>query len=79
MASYSKNYGHPRVPGQDLPYETIYRIALMSIVEKKQPREIARTLGVRYRPVMDVISARRQNSVWIDAIAALGREGLIDG
>jgi len=63
----------------DIPYETIYRIAKLSIVEKQTPLYICTELKIRYDDVVRIIQAKKQHNLWLDAIAALGREGMIDG
>ena len=68
-----------RLNAGDVPYEKIYQIAVMYLVEKKTPMSIAQTLDLKYKDVTNIIEARRQTNMWIDAIADLGRKGLIDG
>jgi hypothetical protein len=77
LATFSKN--RSKIDDNiKLPYETIYRIAKMYIVEKLTPLAICKDLDLNYNSVKLVISARKQQSDWLDAIASLGREGLID-
>jgi hypothetical protein len=75
--NFSKNRSYTQIE-YDLAFETIYRIARMYIVDKEVPLAISKELDISYTSVRKVIEAKKQHSLWLDAIAALGREGLID-
>lgn len=75
MSRFSK-FAHI-IPIDSIPYETIYRIARLSIVDKRTPLHICNELNVKYDDVLRIIEAKKQHNLWLDAIAALGREGLI--
>lgn len=81
MARFSKNrqYAQYVARKDDLPYETIYRIAKMRLIDNKQPAEIARKLKVPYGAVVKIIRTKKQHNQWVDAVANLVREGLING
>ncbi len=70
-----RTYAQPIETG--LPYETIYRIARMHIVDDKSIHFISMELNIQYGIVRKIVETRQQHNIWIDAIAALGREGLI--
>lgn len=63
---------------KELPYETVYQIAKMKIVDKMTPAAISRELGVPYALVLPITTARKQHDLWISAIGSLGRQGLIN-
>jgi hypothetical protein len=63
----------------ELTYEQVRIIAVMFIIEKKDVRSIAKSLLIKPKTVNDVVNARSHNDYWIDAIADLGRKGMIDG
>lgn len=53
------------------------RIARMALVDKIDPRAIAKTLLVKPRLVRDIIAAKSHHKLWVEAIAELGRSGLL--
>jgi len=73
----NRSYGQ-RDHRSDIPYEVVRRIAEMRLVDKMTPADITRSLNVPYSVVIGIIEARKQNSDWVDAIADLGRKGLIE-
>lgn len=80
MPNFSKNRRYVNgISRNDLTYKTILRIAEMRIIDKKKPAEICRELKVPYNSIIKVISAQKQNKLWVSAIADLANRGLIDG
>jgi hypothetical protein len=78
VASFSKNRNQGEVSSlNNLSYETIYRIARMRIVDENTPLDISIKLKIKYIYVQRIIDAKKQHNLWLDAIATLGREGLI--
>ena len=75
--NFSKNRSYTDM-NEDILYEKIYRIAKMYIVSKETPLEISKTLDINYSVVIRIIEAKKQNHMWLDAIASLGRKGLIE-
>lgn len=60
-----------------LEFSTVLRIARMALIEKMTPRAIAKQLLIEPRLVHNIIQAKSHHGLWIDAIAELGRSGLL--
>lgn len=63
----------------ELTYEQVHEIAEKYIVKKMGVREIAKSMFIRPKLVLDITLAKTHHDYWINAIADLGRKGLIDG
>lgn len=75
----SKNPKAIRKPSKhDLPYETIHRIAHLLLVDKLPHTLVAKEIGISPSRVLAIREAKSQVDMWIDAIADLGRKGLIE-
>jgi len=83
MSKYSKTKGQKRRLTRSssnkitLPYEKIYQVAVMLLVDKKSIRETAKTVRLTVSQVNNIRRAQSHHSMWIEAIADLGRKGLI--
>lgn len=75
----SKNPRSIQLPRKDdLTYEVVHNIAYKLLVEQKPIPLVAHELGLAISRVTNIREAKRQTDYWIEAIADLGRKGLIE-
>ena len=72
-------YQTPRRKEQTLNFETVYRILRMTHVDKMPAKAIAKILKLKVNQVNNVRAAKSCQDHVITAIAALAKEGLLDG
>lgn len=75
----SKNPKAVQKPSKhDFPFEIVHQIAYKLLVELKSVETTARELNLPVLRVRNIREAKSQSWDWIDAIADLGRKGLIE-
>lgn len=62
-----------------LAYSTVYQVAKMLLIDKIEPRAVAKELRLSPRMVLDLRDAKSHRAHWVDAIAELAKAGLLDG